>query len=392
MRLQPQNLYYICDYNRKYMINREIIGLIEKRLGDQKVIVLLGPRQVGKTTLLKKHFSTENTLWLNGDDADIRNQLSNQSTTWIKQLVSGHDRLIIDEAQRIENIGVTLKIIHDNLPGIKVIATGSSSFELANQINEPLTGRKWEFRLWPISSSEMIKHHSLLEETRLLEHRLVYGWYPDVINNPGDEKEILNTLSDSYLYKDILTWEHIKKPQKLELLVQALAFQIGQEVSYHELGQITGLDNETVERYISLLEKAFIIFRLPSLSRNLRNELKKSRKIYFYDVGIRNAVIKNWNPIGLRQDVGNLWENFLIVERLKYKSYHSVFSNDYFWRTHAQQEIDFIEDYNGTLHAFEFKWYEKRKGSFSKSFTQAYPSHELLTINRSNYLEFIQRD
>ncbi|MBO6493948.1 MAG: ATP-binding protein [Roseivirga sp.] len=374
------------------MINREIIGLIEKRLGDQKVIVLLGPRQVGKTTLLKKHFSTENTLWLNGDDADIRNQLSNQSTTWIKQLVSGHDRLIIDEAQRIENIGVTLKIIYDNLSGIKVIATGSSSFELANQINEPLTGRKWEFRLWPISTSEMIKHYSLLEETRLLEHRLVYGWYPDVINNPGDEKEILNTLSDSYLYKDILTWEHIKKPQKLELLVQALAFQIGQEVSYHELGQITGLDNETVERYISLLEKAFIIFRLPSLSRNLRNELKKSRKIYFYDVGIRNAVIKNWNPISLRQDVGSLWENFLIVERLKYKSYHSVFSNDYFWRTHAQQEIDFIEDYNGTLHAFEFKWNEKKKGSFSKSFTQAYPNHELLTVNRSNYLEFIQRD
>ena len=374
------------------MINREIIGLIEKRLGDQKVIVLLGPRQVGKTTLLKKQFSTENTLWLNGDDADIRNQLSNQSSTWIKQLVSGHDRLIIDEAQRIENIGVTLKIIHDNLPEIKVIATGSSSFELANQINEPLTGRKWEFRLWPISTSEMIRHNSLLEETRLLEHRLVYGWYPDVINNPGDEKEILNTLSDSYLYKDILTWEHIKKPQKLELLVQALAFQIGQEVSYHELGKITGLDNETVERYISLLEKAFIIFRLPSLSRNLRNELKKSRKIYFYDVGIRNAVIKNWNPVSLRQDVGSLWENFLIVERLKYKSYHSIFSNDYFWRTHAQQEIDFIEDYNGTLHAFEFKWNEKKRGSFSKSFTHAYPNHELLIVNRNNYLEFIGRD
>ncbi|WP_420388536.1 ATP-binding protein [Roseivirga sp.] len=373
------------------MINREIAGLIEKRLGDQKVIVLLGPRQVGKTTLLKQRFTTKKTLWLNGDDADTRNQLSNQSATWIKQLLTGHDRLIIDEAQRIENIGITLKLIHDNLPEIKVIATGSSSFELANRINEPLTGRKWEFRLWPISSSEMISHHSLLEETRLLEHRLVYGWYPDVINNPGDEKEILNTLSDSYLYKDILTWEHIKKPQKLELLVQALAFQIGQEVSYHELGQITGLDNETVERYISLLEKAFIIFRLPSLSRNLRNELKKSRKIYFYDVGIRNAVIKNWNPISLRQDVGSLWENFLIVERLKYKSYHSVFSNDYFWRTHAQQEIDFIEDYNGTLHAFEFKWSQKKQGRFSKSFTQAYPNHELLTVNRENYLEFIQK-
>ncbi|PIQ49598.1 MAG: ATPase [Cytophagales bacterium CG12_big_fil_rev_8_21_14_0_65_40_12] len=373
------------------MINRALSILINQRVNDKKVIILLGPRQVGKTTLLRHNFSTERTLWLNGDDADTRNQLSNQSTTWIKQLVAGHDRIIIDEAQRIENIGITLKIIHDNIPEIKVIATGSSSFELANQINEPLTGRKWEFKLWPLSIGEMIKHHSLLEESRLLEHRLVYGWYPDVINNPGHEKEILNTLSDSYLYKDILTWENIKKPQKLEMLVQALAFQIGQEVSYHELGQTTGLDNETVEKYISLLEKAFIVFRLPSLSRNLRNELKKSRKIYFCDVGIRNAVIKNWNPISLRQDVGALWENFLIVERLKYKAYNSVFSNDYFWRTHAQQEIDFIEEYNGTLHAFEFKWNEKKKGSFSKSFTQAYPNHELLTVNRKNYLEFIQK-
>lgn len=373
------------------MINRALSILINQRVNDKKVIVLLGPRQVGKTTLLRRNFSTERTLWLNGDDADTRNQLSNQSSTWIKQLVAGHDRIIIDEAQRIENIGITLKIIHDNIPEVKVIATGSSSFELANQINEPLTGRKWEFKLWPISIGEMIKHHSLLEESRLLEHRLVYGWYPDVINNPGDEKEILNTLSDSYLYKDILTWENIKKPQKLEMLVQALAFQIGQEVSYHELGQTTGLDNETVEKYVSLLEKAFIVFRLPSLSRNLRNELKKSRKIYFYDVGIRNAVIKNWNPISLRQDVGALWENFLIVERLKYKAYNSIFSNDYFWRTHAQQEIDFIEEYNGTLHAFEFKWNEKKKGSFSKSFTQAYQNHELLTVNRKNYLEFIQK-
>uniref|UniRef100_UPI00404871D5 ATP-binding protein n=1 Tax=Roseivirga sp. TaxID=1964215 RepID=UPI00404871D5 len=373
------------------MINRALSILINQRVNDKKVIILLGPRQVGKTTLLRRNFSTERTLWLNGDDADTRNQLSNQSSTWIKQLVAGHDKIIIDEAQRIENIGITLKIIHDNIPEVKVIATGSSSFELANQINEPLTGRKWEFKLWPISIGEMIKHHSLLEERRLLEHRLVYGWYPDVINNPGNEKEILNTLSDSYLYKDILTWENIKKPQKLEKLVQALAFQIGQEVSYHELGQITGLDNETVERYISLLEKAFIIFRLPSLSRNLRNELKKSRKIYFYDVGIRNAVIKNWNPISLRQDVGSLWENFLIVERLKHKAYNSIFSNDYFWRTHAQQEIDFIEDHDGILHAYEFKWNEKRKGRFSKSFTQAYPNHELLIVNQKNYLEFIQK-
>ena len=373
------------------MIERALCRLINERINDQKVIVLLGSRQVGKTTLLKTHFSTEKTLWLNGDDIDTRNQLSNQSTSWIKQLIANNDRIIIDEAQRIENIGLTLKIIYDSIPNVKVIATGSSSFELANRINEPLTGRKWEFKLWPLSMQEMIGHHSLLEETRLLEHRMVYGWYPDVINNIGDEKEILNTLSDSYLYKDILTWENIKKPQKLEKLVQALAFQIGQEVSFHELGQITGLDNQTVEKYISLLEKAFIIFRLPSLSRNLRNELKKSRKIYFYDVGIRNAVIKNWNPISLRQDVGALWENFLIVERLKYKANNGIQSNDFFWRTHAQQEIDLIEDYNGVLHAYEFKWNARKKARFSKSFTQAYPDHKLLSVNRENYLDFIQQ-
>ncbi|TXD81458.1 ATP-binding protein [Subsaximicrobium wynnwilliamsii] len=373
------------------MILREISKLLEQKIKDSKIIILVGPRQVGKTTLLKTMFKTEATLWLNGDDADVRSKLSNTSSTYLKQLVGTHDRLIIDEAQRIENIGLTLKILHDQLPEVKVLATGSSAFELANQINEPLTGRKWEFHLWPISFEEMANHHSLLEEERLLEHRLVYGWYPEVINNPGSEKLILNALSDSYLYKDILTWEDIKKPQKLEALVQALAFQIGQQVSYHELGQIVGLNNETVERYINLLEKAFIIFRLPSLSRNLRNELKKSRKIYFYDVGIRNSVIKNWNPVAMRQDVGALWENFLIVERLKHKSYNQLFSNDYFWRTHAQQEIDFIEESGGVLHAYEFKWNPKRKAKFSKAFKDGYPNHELSVVNKTNFLDFVQK-
>lgn len=372
------------------MIQRAIVKQINKKLNDQKVIILLGPRQVGKTTLLKNHYTNDNTLMLNGDDSDVRLQLANPSSTYLKQLIGKHTRIIIDEAQRIENIGLTLKILHDTIQNIKVIATGSSAFELANRINEPLTGRKWEFKMWPISIEEMINHHSQLEESRLLEHRLIYGWYPDVINNPGEEIEILNQLSDSYLYKDILTWEDIKKPQKLEALVQALAFQIGQQVSYHELGQIIGLNNETVQRYISLLEKAFIVFRLPSLSRNLRNELKKSRKIYFYDVGIRNAVIKNWNPVTLRQDIGALWENFLIVERLKHKSYQALFSNDYFWRNQAQQEIDFIEDYNDIIHAYEFKWNANRKAKFSKSFTNAYPKHQLMVVNRSNYLEFIK--
>jgi len=359
-------------------------------MADKKVIIILGPRQVGKTTLLKSEFGDEQALWLNGDDSDVRTHLSNPTSTYLSHIIGTESIVVIDEAQRIKNIGLTLKILHDSIPNIKVIATGSSSFELANKINEPLTGRKWEFNLWPISVGEMISHHSFLTESRLLEHRLIYGWYPEVINNPGQEIEILNQLSDSYLYKDILTWEDIKKPHKLEALVQALAFQIGQQVSYNELAQTVGLNNETITRYIDLLEKAFIVFRLPSFSRNLRNELKKSRKIYFYDVGIRNSVIKNWNPVNLRADIGSLWENFLIVERMKYKSYHSLYSNDYFWRTSAQQEIDFIEDYKGIIHAYEFKWNPKKTGKFSKSFRDAYPEHKLMNVNPNNYLDFIE--
>jgi len=374
------------------IIKRHLTPIINNKLQDTKTIVLLGPRQVGKTTLFATNFVNQKTLILNGDDSDVRLQLGDASSTYLKQLIGNKTRLIFDEAQRIENIGLLLKILHDQLPNIKVLATGSSAFELANQINEPLTGRKWEYKLYPISINEMIQHHSLIEESRLLQHRLIYGWYPDVINNPGNEKEILAQLSDSYLYKDILTWEDIKKPQKLETLVQALAFQIGNQVSYHELGKIVGLNNETVERYINLLEKAFIVFRLPSLSRNLRNELKKSRKIYFYDVGIRNAVIKNWNPVNLRQDIGALWENFLIVERLKYKANTQLLTNDYFWRNQAQQEIDYVEDYNGILHAYEFKWNANKKAYFSKSFIKAYPNHQLMIVNSINYLEFITHD
>jgi len=351
---------------------------------------MLGPRQVGKTTLLQNEFRNEKTLWLNGDEVDVRTQLSNTTSTALKSLIGDAKRVIIDEAQRIENIGLTLKLLHDQIPNVKVIATGSSSFDLANSINEPLTGRKWEFKLYPISVEEMIQHHGLLEEQRLLHHRLVYGFYPDVINSPGSEKDILMQLSDSYLYKDILTWEDVKKPQKLEKLVQALAFQVGQEVSYHEVAQMTGLNNETVLRYVELLEKAFVVFRLPSLSRNLRNEIKKGRKIYFYDLGIRNAVIRQLNPVLLRNDIGALWENFLIVERMKHLSYHpEKYSNQYFWRTHAQQEVDYIEDYNGVLHAYEFKWNAKKNSRLSKSFDNAYPNSEFLNVSQENYLEFI---
>lgn len=373
------------------MISRMLVQKLNKRMTDNKVIILLGSRQVGKTTLLKEVYDGPSTLWLNGDDPDVRVQLSNQPTDLLRKIIGNHTTLIIDEAQRISNIGLTLKQIHDNISGVKVIATGSSVFDLANEVNEPLTGRKWEFQLYPLSEEEMADHNSELEEPRLLEHRLVYGYYPEIVLSPGDEKPLLSQLSDSYLYKDLLTWEDIKKPQKLETLTQALAFQIGSEVSYNELGQMVGLNHETVERYINLLEKAFIIFRLPSLSRNLRNELKKRKKIYFCDLGIRNAVIKNWNPIGLRSDVGALWENFLIVERMKHKSYSNILTNDFFWRTHAQQKIDFIEEYDGVIHAYEFKWNPKRKVKWSKTFTRAYPDHQLMVVSRDNYKEFIKK-
>jgi len=354
-----------------------------------KALIILGPRQVGKTTLLQQLFNTKNYLWLNGDDSDTRQLLSEPNESKLKSIIAQNKYLIIDEAQRIHNIGLCIKIVVDQIKNVKVIATGSSSFELANKINEPLTGRKWEFFMYPLSFREMTEHHGLLTEKRLLENRLIYGYYPEVINNPGDEKKIIKSLADSYLYKDILTWERIQKPDKLERLVQALALQIGNEVSYNELGQVCGLDKETVEKYIQLLEKAFIVFRLNSFSRNLRNELKKSRKIYFFDNGIRNAVINQFSPMESRTDKGVLWENFIISERLKFLEYEEKFCNKYFWRTTAQQEIDYIEEENGKIFAFEFKWNNKSKSKFSKTFINEYHPEQSIVITPGNMESFL---
>jgi hypothetical protein len=235
----------------------------------------------------------------------------------------------------------------------------------------------------------MINHADAFTEMQNLENRLIYGYYPEVVTSTGDEKNILTQLSDSYLYKDLLVWENIKKPTKIETLLKALAFQVGNEVSYNELSQIVELDKETVEKYINLLEQVFVIFRLGALSRNLRNELKRTRKIYFYDNGIRNALIANFNPMNLRQDTGALWENFLISERAKMAHYSGIWMNRYFWRTHTQQEIDYIEEYEGTLHAYEFKWGTGEKYRFPKSFLEAYPNNETKIITRDNYWEFI---
>ncbi len=350
----------------------------------------MGPRQVGKTTLLKElelQMKHRALLW-NGDDADVRMALAKPSLSRIKSLIGQSKALIIDEAQRIENIGLTIKLITDNLP-VKVLASGSSAFELANRINEPLTGRKWEFMMYPLSYVEMVQHTSLLEERGLLNHRLVYGYYPEVVTSAGKETELLKQLAGSYLYKDLLTWEKIFKPEKLEKLVQAIAFQLGSEVSYFELGQMTGLDNETVERYVMLLERAFIIFRLGTFSRNLRGELKRARKIYFYDNGLRNAVINQFNPLELRNDKGALWENFLISERQKFLHYNQHHRSIFFWRTQAQQEIDYVEDYDGKIAAFEFKWNKKAKAFFPRPFLEAYPGATTDIITPENFEGFL---
>lgn len=373
------------------MINRSLASNIAGKLKDNKAIILLGPRQTGKSTLvqLMQAQLKQPIAWWNGDETDIRSLLEHPTSTKLKSLIGNNKTIIIDEAQRIENIGLCIKLITDHIKGVKVIATGSSAFELANKINEPLTGRKWEYHLYPLSFGEMAAHTTLLEEKRLLHHRLVYGYYPEIITTPGKEQALLKQLANSYLYKDILTWERIQKPDKLEKLVQALALQMAQLISYNELGQLCGLNAETVEKYINLLEKAFIVYRLQAFSRNLRNELKKSYKIYFYDNGLRNAVINQFNPVNLRNDTGQLWENWFIGERLKYLNNTEKHVSRFFWRTLAQQEVDYIEESNGKITAFECKWNSKAIGSVSRAFSNAYPTAETHIIhpeNAENYL------
>ncbi len=372
------------------MIERVALKNIKEKLFKGKAIVLLGPRQVGKTTLLQEIWKHQkNILWINADNIEDREIFNQPSATRLKALMGNYKIVIIDEAQRINDIGVKLKLITDELKHIQLIATGSSSFELANQINEPLTGRKFEYQLYPISFTELVNNSNLLEELKMLNHRLIYGSYPDVINNAGNEKEILQQLVSSYLYKDILEWNRIKKSDKIIKLLQAIAFQVGNQVSYNELAQTVGLNNETIESYINLLEQTFVIFRLNSFSRNLRNELKKSHKIYFYDNGVRNALIANYNPVSLRNDVGALWENYLISERIKYCEYNKIYSNKYFWRTHSGQEIDYIEEREGKLFAYEFKWNKKKKVKVPAAFEKAYNNSSFEVINPDNYEIFI---
>ncbi|MCL2650708.1 MAG: ATP-binding protein [Candidatus Azobacteroides sp.] len=372
------------------MIKRILSQNIQNVLNKNKAIILLGARQTGKTTLLKQLFENQNNiLWLNGDDADVQNLFANATSTSLRAAIGNYTIVIIDEAQRIENVGLKLKLITDQIPSLQLIATGSSAFELSNRINEPLTGRKWEFQLFPLSFAEMVQHHGLLEEKRLLRHRLLYGYYPDVVVNQGNEQQILRQLSDSYLYKDILQWEGIQKPDRLLTLLKALAFQIGSQTSYNELAQTCGLDSKTVEKYVHLLEKTFIIFRLGSFARNLRNELKFSRKIYFYDTGIRNSLISNFSQIEMRDDRGALWENFLVAERMKKMHYNEIWANSYFWRTKYQQEIDYIEEKDATISAFEFKWNVKKQPKINFAFRTSYNVENMQVISPDNVEEFL---
>lgn len=372
------------------MINRIINEKIRKTLFKGKAIILMGCRQIGKTTSLNEIFSVENdVLWLSGDDSDTRDLFENITSDRLKTIFGNKKIIVIDEAQRIADVGLKLKLITDNINDLQLVATGSSAFELADKTKESLTGRKREFQMYPLSFKEMVEHHGFITERRLLQHRLVYGYYPEVVTNPGDEKLILKSLSDSYLYKDVLALDYIKKSDKLIKLLQALAYQIGSQVSYNELSQIVGVDSKTIEKYIQILEKCYIIFRLNSFSRNLRNELTTSRKIYFYDNGIRNAIISNYMQVENRNDVGALWENFLISERIKMTEYNDLFCNRYFWRTKSQQEIDYLEEHDGKLHAYEFKWKENAKVKFPKTFTGTYSDSELSVITPNNIEDFI---
>ena len=372
------------------MIQRILKEQIKDQMFKGKAIVLMGSRQTGKTSLLTEIFPSEqDALWFSGDDVDVQGMMENMTAQRMRMLLGDRKVIVIDEAQRIKDIGLRMKVITDQMKDVQLVVTGSSAFELANRLNEPLTGRKWEYQLYPLSFAEMVAHHGLLTEKRLLTHRLVYGYYPEVVTSTGNERNVLKMLADSYMYKDVLAMGNIKKSDKLLTLLQAIAFQVGDQVSYSELASTVGIDVKTVESYIDVLEKCYIIFRLPSLSRNLRNELKNNRKIYFYDNGIRNALISNFSQMELRTDSGALWENFAISERIKFTAYNQLWCNRYFWRTHEQKEIDYVEDSDGNLSAFEFKYNPKKKVTVPKHFAEAYPDAKFKVITPDNFEEFV---
>ena len=370
-----------------HMILRTLEHTIKEKIDRGKAIVIVGARQVGKTTLVKEILKKKEYLFLDAVDPATRSLLQNPTTEQIRGIIGNYRYIFLDEAQRIPGIGMTLKIITDQFKDVQLLVSGSSSFDLGNELNEPLTGRKWEYELFPISWDEYEHSIGLVKSEQQIENRILYGCYPEVINDPGNEIDVLKNLTNSYLYRDILAFSDIRKPEVLEKLVQALALQIGTEVNYNELSQLIGINKLTIQKYIEILEKGYVVFRLGSFSRNIRNEIKKSRKIYFYDNGIRNMLISNFNQLDLRADKGALWENFLVAERRKQHVYKNTLTKMYFWRTKQQQEIDLIEECNGELTGFEFKW-GTQEVRFPKTFMNSYDAKSRV-VNRNNFREFV---
>jgi hypothetical protein len=371
-------------------IKRRLEETLKSSLFQGKVVVIYGARQVGKTTLVKKAVEDINVPYgyLNCDELDSLSRLQNAKTSVaLKQVLGGNKLVVIDEAQRVKNIGIKLKLMVDNFPDIQVIATGSSSFDLANEINEPLTGRVYEFWLFPLTLDELFNRDQSMEADRKLESLMVFGSYPDVyqLESSDLKTQRVKYLASNYLYKDILRFNNIKSSETVIKLLQALALQIGSEVSYNELASMVGVGKNTISDYIQLLEKAFIVFRLKPYSGNLRKAIGKMRKIYFLDLGIRNAVINNLNPLNIRDDVGKLWENFVIAEKYKQQLGLGFATNYYFWRTYDQQEVDLVEDKGGLLNGIEITWGDKDKKS--PRAWQEYKNASWRLINKNNYLE-----
>lgn len=372
------------------MIKRAILPVIEKRINSEKIILIYGARQVGKSTLCKELIKDRSdSIWMNADDPVVQSLFQNFSVASFKSFAGKAATIIIDEAQQIENIGQKLKQIFDAGLRFQIIVTGSSAFELRNKTSEPLTGRKWEYYLYPFSFAELANTTNNITEVQQLPLRLLFGSYPEVVNHPGDEKERLQLIMDSYLYKDVLMWQGLKRPEKIIHLLKALALQVGSEVNYTELGNMLQLDRLTVEKYITVLEQSFVIFRLPAYSTNHRKELSKAKKIYFFDTGIRNALIGDYRPMEIRQDAGAIWENYVIAELWKANQYNLTYGKFYFWRTVNQQELDLIIEKDGTLHCFEIKWNPAAKARLSKTFSGQYPNHTFTILNRNNYWEWL---
>jgi predicted AAA+ superfamily ATPase len=374
------------------VIARTLQKRIESRLQAGKVIIIAGARRTGKTVLLKELMKNLDGphLYLNGEDYTTALKLQNKGLDEYKNLVGTNKYLVIDEAQKIENIGQILKLMIDEIDGLHIIITGSSAFDISNNTGEPLTGRKYTFQLHPVAQCELMDYENPIETESLLENRLIYGSYPEILNIGDNQQktDYLTELINSYLLKDILTLDSIKNSAKLVNILRLLAFQIGHEVSVNELAQNVGLNKLTVERYLDLLTKVFVIYRIEGYSRNLRKEISKSSRYYFWDNGIRNTLVANFNTLPLRNDVGQLWENYVISERIKLQHYQAWPSNNYFWRTYDQQEIDWIEERDGNLFAFEMK-YQPRNVKAPGAWTNNYPGASFNVISRENYLKFI---